>query len=57
MHFLNRASATSQFSLTWEHLADRLLLATETDMMWSLEREDIIKAYADTDELKRVLYP
>lgn len=43
--------------LTSEHLADRLLLAAETDMMWSLEREDIIKAYADTDELKRVLYP
>lgn len=43
--------------LTSEHLSDRLILSVENDILWQLNYEDILHAYADTDELKEVLYP
>lgn len=44
-------------NMTHEHLSDRLLLAHEHELMYSLDIEDIIREYADTDELKAALYP
>ncbi|CAM1296085.1 Uncharacterised protein r2_g536 [Pycnogonum litorale] len=43
--------------LTAENLENRIVLAMEHDLMWNLRHEEIIRRYANTKELKRVLYP
>ena len=40
-----------------DNLSNRLLLACEQDLMWSLDLDDIIRKFADTSELKRILFP
>ena len=40
-----------------DNLSNRLLLACEQDLMWSLDLDDIIRKFADTPELKRILFP
>ena len=43
--------------LTDENLNQRIQLATEHELMWNLNKEDIIRKYADSNELKRLLFP
>lgn len=43
--------------LTGEDLSDRLLLSVEHNLMWQLNYADIISKYADTNELRHILYP
>ena len=43
--------------LTDENLNQRIQLATEHELMWNLNKEDIIRKYADSNELKCLLFP
>ena len=43
--------------LTYENLNQRIQLASEHELMWKLIKEDIIKEYADSNEMKRLLFP
>ncbi|XP_065667911.1 uncharacterized protein LOC136088163 [Hydra vulgaris] len=43
--------------LTSEHVGDRVLLSVEHEKMWNLTHSDLIKNYADTNELRNILYP
>lgn len=43
--------------LTDEHLSDRVVLACEQELMWELEYDEIIREFADTYELKSILFP
>ena len=44
--------------LTHENLSlQRIQLASEYELMWKLNKEDIIKEYADSNEMKRLLFP
>ena len=44
--------------LTHENLSlQRIQLASEYELMWKLNKEDIIKEYSDSNEMKRLLFP
>ena len=44
--------------LTHENLNQRVQLASEYELMWKFNKEDIInKEYADSNEMKRLLFP
>ncbi len=43
--------------LTYENSNQRIQLATEYELMWKLNKEDVIKEYADSNEMKRLLFP
>jgi hypothetical protein len=34
-----------------------MVLAHEHDLMWRMEKMDIIRSFADTRELKEILFP
>ena len=43
--------------LTHENLNQKIQLATEHELKWNLNKEDIIREYADSCEMKRLLFP
>ena len=43
--------------LTYENLNQRIQLASEYELMWKMNKADIIKEYADSNEMKRPLSP
>ena len=43
--------------LTYENLNQRIQLPSEYELMWKMNKADIIKEYADSNEMKRPLFP